>query len=153
MSFRPVKHRDYSSPKGVFGRLVDATGGAKRAADLLGMSETQVYARTDPSMGVQASYDEIRRLTLATRDGAGAVDLAALCGGLFIPHPPSGHEVAAMAARGSEAFGQFMARLLEALADNNISEIERQTLLRKVDDTMAHLAGARGVLAREEYPH
>lgn len=150
MSFRPVKPRDYSSPKGVFGRLVDATGGAKRAADLLGVSETQVYARTDPSMGTQASYDEVRRLTLATRAGDGARDLAALCGGLFIPQAPSGHEISAMASRGSEAFGSFMARLIECLSDGRIDEIERQTLLRKIDDTLGYLVAARGLLAREE---
>lgn len=64
--FRPYKPRDYASTKEVVTRTLDQAGGIKKAAHLLGRSPTQTTAYSDPAAPDEISFDQVRRLVIAT---------------------------------------------------------------------------------------
>lgn len=78
MSFRPYKGgAPYATTKDAVTRLVHDAGGAKPAAFVLERRERGIYEYCDPDHDAQMSFDQVRRLTVATGSTAAAEILAA----------------------------------------------------------------------------
>lgn len=149
MSFRPVKPRAFGTTKELAARLFDACGGVKQAAFLLALSPTQVYAYADPDAEDQISLDRTRRLATASRCEAPAVDFCALAGGFFTPAERGDEALTDLIARGEQAHGRFLPRLLGLIGKHGAGALttgERAELARELDIALGAFAAARARL-------
>jgi len=146
MSFKPVKPREYGTTKDVVSRLIAEAGGAKRAAHLIGLSATQVYAYSDPQEPDQITLDNVRRLVEASGSSAPAEDFSGLAGGFFTAVEASNESFAALMAREEREHGKAMASIVERLGwhDNGaLKPPERAKLAREIDGMIRALVAAR----------
>lgn len=148
--FQPYKARPYSSTKDVVTRLIDEAGGAKMAAHLLGCSPTQTVAYSDPATPEEMKLDQVRRLVSASGATAPAEDLAFLAGGIFLPMGSSEDCFASLAAHSASEYGEFATLVMQAMADGKIGKLEKQDVLRELDDLIRCLVHARAKLVSEQ---
>lgn len=149
MTFRPYKPRDYGSTKDVVTRVFDVVdGGLKRVAFALDRSPSQTQAYSDPASAEELTLGQARRL--ADLSGAAAAvladDFAALAGGVFLPCGTATGRFEGLVAKSSAEWGEFIAALLDALADGHLCVADRRRVLAELDDVLHALAAARAEL-------
>ena len=132
--------------------LVDEAGGVKRAAFLIGRTESQTLAYTDPAGDSHINFDAVRRLVMATGATAPAEDLAALAGGHFQPGHVDEREFPELVALSAAEWGVFTSMVLRALADNTVDSLERETCLRGLDLVIRAMVSARSKLLAVAVP-
>jgi hypothetical protein len=142
-SFRPYKPRPCYTTAGVISSLVDQAGGVKKAAFLIGRSESQALAYTDPATDSQISYDDVRRLVMATGASAPAEDLAALAGGHFSPSGEDHRTFSDLVALGADQWGSFLAKVIKAMADDTFDRTEQRACLQGLDVLIRAMVSAR----------
>lgn len=142
-SFRPYKKRDVYTTPGVITALIDQAGGVKKAAFLIGKSESQALAYSDPATDSQISYDDVRRLVMATGATAPADDLAALAGGHFTRADIDPRSFADLVALGAEEWGRFLNKVIRAMTDGDLDQCERRACLEGLDVLIRALVSAR----------
>lgn len=144
MSFRPVKPREYGTTEEVVSRLLAEAGGVKRAAHLIGLSATQVYAYADPQEEDQIGFDDVRRLVEASGSLAPAEDLAALAGGFVTRVEASEEALGVLLARSAREHGAAMALIVERVGNAaELSQADRAELERDLDHEIRALVAAR----------
>lgn len=152
-----TKHREYGTTKEVVARLINHVG-PKRASVLLGVGLSSVYGYCDPDSATQATFDQIRRLTLASNAPHAAEDLASLSGGAFMPTQCDTSNISDLGAAASSSHGDLIAALVASLADGVIKPREASSLLEKIDPLLRVLTTMRASLAQiartpKEEPH
>jgi hypothetical protein len=144
VSFRPVKPREYGTTEEVVSRLLAEAGGVKRAAHLIGLSATQVYAYADPQEEDQIGFDDVRRLVEASGSLAPAEDLAALAGGFVTRVEASEEALGVLLARSAREHGAAMALIVERVGNAaELSQADRAELERDLDHEIRALVAAR----------
>lgn len=149
MTFRPVKPRDYGTVKDVVSRLVADAGGAKRAAHVLGLSATQVYAYTDPAEPARISLDDAWRLSLAARSLTLVEAIAADVGAVTYRVDRADEAFSIWLAKGEKANGDLMALIaarIDLHAHGKLSAGDLAALKRDLDGAIQGLAAARAYL-------
>lgn len=146
MRFRPYNRRPYGSTHAVVSDLLDEAGGVKKAAFLIGRTESQTLAYSDPAGDSHINLDMVRRLVMATGATAPAEDLAALAGGYFQPGKVEEREFPELVALTSAEWGAFCGMVIRALTDNRIDALERETCLRAMDVVIKAMVSARSKL-------
>jgi len=154
MSFRPYKGgAPYATTKDVVARLVDEAGGAKPSAFVLERRERGIYEYCDPDHDAQMSFDQVRRLTVATRSTAAAEMLAADAGGVFVPGERLGSATfSELAAQVCGEHGAFSAAVCRAFGDGRIEAGERAEVRRELDDLIRLAIAARDRLEADAPP-
>jgi hypothetical protein len=142
-SFRAYKPRPAYTTAGVVTSLMDQVGGIKKAAFLIGKSESQALAYSDPATDSQISYDNVRRLVVASGATAPADDLAALAGGFFNRCEIDPRSFADLVALGADEWGAFLSKVIRGMTDGTIDQTERRVFLEGLDVLIRALVSAR----------
>lgn len=144
--FRPVKPRVVGTPKAAVSALVDQAGGIPHVMVRLGIGQSDAYAWTDPQSPKEMSFARVAALT--GPDGTAGVEyLAQLAGGLFLPMPRHATPIGSLTAEAVRRHGTAAARLIEALADNKLSQAEARAALPELDSAVRALALLRSTVA------
>lgn len=135
-----LKRREPGSIAEATARAIHEVGGVRAAMAVLGLSQTRVYALTDPDERRRINAEGIEALCVA---GAAALaeHFALLAGGLFLPAgrgEGSGglHRLTGAAAA---EFGDFVQIQFAALADGQMTPAEAASALRELEEALAPL--------------
>lgn len=144
--FTPVKPRAVGTPKAAVSSLVAQAGGIPHVMVKLGIGQSDAYAWTDPQSPKEMSFARVAALT-GPDCTAGAEYLAQLAGGLFLPMPSAKTPIGSLTAETVRRHGAAAARLVEALADNKLSQAEAAGALPEIDQALRALALLRSTVA------
>jgi hypothetical protein len=144
VSFKPYKApAGYATTKEVVQRFIDDAGGVKPAAFVLERKERAVYDYCDRDIDTQITFDQVRRLTVATHSTVAAEALAADAGGVFVPGEVDDAAFAELAAQVCGEHGQFSSELCRAFGDGQIDDSEKPVMRRELDDLIRAAVAAR----------
>jgi len=111
-----TKQRQIGGTKDVVSRSVEDAGGPKMAAAILGLSPARIYCYMDEADPAQITYDQMRRLLLATRaPRALPDDVAAICGAEFSPVDPSTAPLDELLKHSAKEYGEFIVAAMQAV--------------------------------------
>lgn len=146
-AFRPVKPIDPELPKAAIRRLIDQAGGPKRVAITLGCGESTVYAYADPHVSDEITFARVAALT-GPGATAAAVYLALLGGGVFLPIPSAATPIGELTAQAMKQHAEACAEIVKAMADGVMTDDERPTAIRELDEAIAALVQLRQAVAK-----
>jgi hypothetical protein len=141
-----MKPRDYGTTKEIVARLVHEIG-PKRVGFLLGVSGSSIYGYCDPDCSTQATFDQVRRLTDASKFPNAAEDLAMLAGGVFMPVAPCDAALMEIAAQSAQQHGEFISSLILAMRDGTITDKEARDVLAHLDELLRVVVSMRAKIA------
>ncbi|BBF93353.1 phage regulatory CII family protein [Blastochloris tepida] len=141
-----TKLREPGSPRAVLRALYDQCGGARRAADLLGGSETSLIGATDPDSDRDIGWRRVVLLTRHFRATAAAEHLALAAGGVFLPLDITPGELGRSAGQAVREVADVVERVLSAQADGAVSTSEARDIRREIDEAVAELMRARAAV-------
>lgn len=142
-----LKRREPGSIAEATARAIHEVGGVRSAMAVLGLSQTRVYALTDPDERRRINAEGIEALCVA---GATALaeHFALLAGGLFLPSGRDEGDSGLHRLTGAAAaeFGDFVRVQLAALADGRLTPAEAAEALRELEEALAPLTRLWGEL-------
>jgi hypothetical protein len=149
-AFKPVKPRQYDSPKACIAELFAERGGVENVMVLLGLGRTTTYAFADPREAEEISFARVAALTVPDAPAA-AEYLARRAGGVFLPVIPEEADLAALCADDMRAHGEALAGVVATLSAPATGE-QLQGELAKIDSALRTLAGLRAVASHALKP-
>jgi hypothetical protein len=138
-AFAPTRPSVPGTPKEAIKRLFSQKGGIKNVEVLLGLKHTVVYAYASEGETDEIRFAQVAALT-DPMGTAAAEYLAARAGGVFLPMPQSEEAIGKLTAESVRRHGRAVAEIVDALADQELSQAEAARALPDVEAALSALA-------------
>lgn len=147
---------EISALKAAFAMSVKRVGGFEVAAMITGRSPSTLHGYGNVHDASQAPVDVVVRLERAAWDSGMDPILSALMarqvGHLQIPVPHGEGDLSHATAAAVRSMGEMAATQMEAMADGNLSDIERSAVAAHCDKLIGLLMQARAIVAGPALP-